>query len=403
MPTEFRVFARGGLPALVLAATAGCSSHLFDIPTEPDPPRMRLRAGLYVEPSVRSHITTIGTETFEVGAVLSQALDEQVPPAVLELRRMPRMPWTAAEAAGLDVVVAVKQPPDIHGMIVGPAHWRAWASATVQVHGPDGRKIEDLSANSSIGLQVPLGTTSQQTMRSLCLEGQRVMTRVMIARILNALNRSSAARPTALAGDIDGRPCWWVAVAGWSGLPSGPPDVLDLELHLSAPDAAAEPECVVEAARRQSGGWRAVETLIPWETGIRRVRAMLDGDRVAGIAVAGGSTQWTDFLVDREASWQTGRRRNALLLEWKNKSLAAELREARTDDLNRRTVRIEQAVLELARQSERARDRAARAVADGATASAEQFREIDAVYRARVELLKPMLAAIKQELADRNR
>ena len=68
-------------------------------------------------------------------------------------------------------------------------------------------------------------------------------------------------------------------------------------------------------------------------------------------------------------------------------------------------MRIEQTILDLNHECEVAKDQAQQSVA-GATAnpsSIDELRGLAICYRERIELLKPIAAALKEEIANRGR
>ena len=90
------------------------------------------------------------------------------------------------------------------------------------------------------------------------------------------------------------------------------------------------------------------------------------------------------------------------LIAWKANELDRLLRDARTDVLKEHAVRIEQTILEADELSERAKDEAQRAV-ERNQGDVERFTQRARLYRSRIEVLRPILAAIKDELANRAR
>ncbi len=93
---------------------------------------------------------------------------------------------------------------------------------------------------------------------------------------------------------------------------------------------------------------------------------------------------------------------NDLLVTWKNRDLLGLLREGRTADLQDLVARIEQLVLRADEAAEREKDEAQKLVAAGKPGS-ELHAEAARVFRARIEILKPILAAVKQEVTNRQK
>ncbi len=111
-----------------------------------------------------------------------------------------------------------------------------------------------------------------------------------------------------------------------------------------------------------------------------------------------------ELLVASDQSVATARERNRAIIAAKNQQLPGILRDQKTDDLTALVVKIEQVVLDLNHESEVAKDRAQQAAAaNGDQRQIEALRDLTISYRERIELLKPILAAIKEEIANRNR
>jgi hypothetical protein len=122
------------------------------------------------------------------------------------------------------------------------------------------------------------------------------------------------------------------------------------------------------------------------------------------------STDGTEFLA---------RSRNRAIVAAKNQQLPAILRERKSDELSALTVKIEQTILDLNHECEAAKDQAQQTVASGdtpeasvrggrgsagpATTGLNELRGLAICYRERIELLKPILAALKEEIANRSR
>ncbi|MCE5275429.1 MAG: hypothetical protein LLG43_09850, partial [Deltaproteobacteria bacterium] len=89
---------------------------------------------------------------------------------------------------------------------------------------------------------------------------------------------------------------------------------------------------------------------------------------------------------------------NGVLLEAKNRSLPKVLKEKSGSELVGLATRIEKSILDLNEQSERAKDRAQTKVEKGDGDPAPD-RELSVLCRQRIEILKPILAAVKQQAA----
>jgi hypothetical protein len=93
---------------------------------------------------------------------------------------------------------------------------------------------------------------------------------------------------------------------------------------------------------------------------------------------------------------------NNVIVRWKNAQFDVLLREAGTADLRSDAGQIEQTILEASAASEREKDEAQRTIEKGQS-SAEVHGERSRAWRARIEVLKPILAALKDEIANRGK
>jgi hypothetical protein len=128
-----------------------------------------------------------------------------------------------------------------------------------------------------------------------------------------------------------------------------------------------------------------------------------------------------DLFVASDQSVATARARNRAIIAAKNRQLPSLLRDTKTDELTALVVKIEQTILDLNHESEVAKDRAQQAAANPEAASGpgrgrghpvaagssgqtvDELRDLSISYRERIELLKPIASALKEEIANRNR
>lgn len=127
----------------------------------------------------------------------------------------------------------------------------------------------------------------------------------------------------------------------------------------------------------------------------------------------------TDLLVTAENGVTLARARNRALVAAKTQQLPYILRNWKTDELTALTVKIEQTILDLNHECEVAKDQAQQSVADGSSENTrpargdasqtaapiqlEETRGLAICYRERIELLKPILTLLKEEIANRSR
>jgi hypothetical protein len=129
----------------------------------------------------------------------------------------------------------------------------------------------------------------------------------------------------------------------------------------------------------------------------------------------------SDLLAGSDKSVAFARARNRALIAAKNQQLPVILRDRKTDELSALVVKIEQTILDLNHEAEVAKDRAQQATANpeassgvgrergqpaaaaGSGPTVEELRDLSISYRERIELLKPIAAALKEEIANRSR
>ncbi len=202
---------------------------------------------------------------------------------------------------------------------------------------------------------------------------------------------------------IENKEIWWIVSPLWnSGSSDAAPSVMVAELYGQNPDSGALPEDAIEIARRApGGGWSAAGGYLSGTSGLYRATARMENGTPAGVEVVDvAEPPLEDFLAAKEFDVPTARWRSGALLLVKNRTLPKLLRDGRTADLSRLVERLEKLVLDLNHEGEVAKDRAQRAV-ETQSGEAEHLREISLVYKERIEVLKPILAALKEEIANR--
>ncbi len=112
-----------------------------------------------------------------------------------------------------------------------------------------------------------------------------------------------------------------------------------------------------------------------------------------------------DLLVAGDPSVDVARERNHALIAAKNLQLPGILRTSKSDELSALVVKVEQIILDLDHECEVAKDKAQQAVANSGadSGSLDELRGLAICYRERIELLKPILIALKDEIANRSR
>ena len=111
-----------------------------------------------------------------------------------------------------------------------------------------------------------------------------------------------------------------------------------------------------------------------------------------------------DLLASSEKTEANARERNRAIVAAKSQQLPGILRDRKTDELSALAVKIEQTILDLNHESEVAKDHAQQATAtNGDPQQSDELRGLSISYRERIELLKPIAAAVKEEIANRSR
>jgi len=112
-----------------------------------------------------------------------------------------------------------------------------------------------------------------------------------------------------------------------------------------------------------------------------------------------------NLLACQDTSLSAARARNHALLNAKNQSLPTLLRDKKNADLAALTTRTEQVILDLNHESEICKDRAQQGIEQNSARGNDvaELREFALAYKERIEILKPILAAIKEEIANRNK
>jgi hypothetical protein len=122
----------------------------------------------------------------------------------------------------------------------------------------------------------------------------------------------------------------------------------------------------------------------------------------------------TELITGADKTGASARERNRAIIVAKNMQLPSLLRDSKTSDLTALVIKIEQAVLDLNHEGEIANDRAQRiaagndrtrgsVAANGGAQGIEEIRGLAISYQERIELLKPIAVALKEEITNRNR
>jgi hypothetical protein len=156
------------------------------------------------------------------------------------------------------------------------------------------------------------------------------------------------------------------------------------------------------------GGWLSTimpqcmaETKTAISAGVERLRRA-ELERVESAKMREAS--FLELLHAEDRTEALARERNRILIEAKTRQLPGILRDSKTAELTTLLVKVEQTILDLDHECEVNKDKAQRALAsEGGQAQAEALRGLAISYRERIELLKPIAVALKDELANRER
>lgn len=167
-------------------------------------------------------------------------------------------------------------------------------------------------------------------------------------------------------------------------------------------------ESVIVAQRGNDGRWQPVPAYLKRiSKGLVSVSALLENGapgRVVATEVSEPPLEDFISLPTTTASdlemIETMRWSNRVLVQAKNLTLPTLLKVKSTRELLDLVSQVENAFLDLNRMGELAKDRAQKAVADGADGG--PARELSLSCRERGEILKPILLALKQEVAGRS-
>jgi hypothetical protein len=204
---------------------------------------------------------------------------------------------------------------------------------------------------------------------------------------------------------IDGQN-YWSYLAPVISQESGRPVSFVAMLFQEKPDRGTKPYAQVVVARRgEGGGWVPVNGYLRNTGKLTAASTLMEGGAPTRVVVREvDEPPLGDFVDTPDISGPNRadnlRWSNGILLEAKNRSLEKLLREESRTTLLGLATRIEKSILDLNEQAERAKDRAQAMVEKGEGDPLPE-RELSILCRQRIEVLKPILAAIKQEVAAR--
>lgn len=202
---------------------------------------------------------------------------------------------------------------------------------------------------------------------------------------------------------VDGKRCWsFITMTSFSKGKKG--DTFTALIYPDYPKRGLKPlDKVVVARSDGSGRWSPVSGYLHHARTLTSVSALMDGGVPARVAVRTIETPPLEDFIDTPdlAAYDSSdvlRWSNSVLLEAKNRSLVKVLQEESGSELLGLATRIEKSILDLNEQAEKAKDRAQAKVEKGEGDPAPD-RELSVLCRQRMEILKPILAAVKQQAA----
>ncbi|MDX9709692.1 MAG: hypothetical protein RBT64_09060 [Trichloromonas sp.] len=225
---------------------------------------------------------------------------------------------------------------------------------------------------------------------------------------LSAMAQARQARMKEVS--IEGTPYWAFLTPRFSqevvGRERADEYVVLLYRERPKPDLQPAEETVV-ARREGTGRWQPVPAYLrKTAQGLVSISALLENGAPARVVVKEMTDPpLEDFIVlpekvaDDRAMAELVHWSNRVLLQAKNRTLPQLVRTLSTNELLDLVTQAENAFLDLSRLTEMAKDRGQKAVAEGSDGGAA--RELSLTYRERGDILKPILAALKQEIAAR--
>jgi hypothetical protein len=179
---------------------------------------------------------------------------------------------------------------------------------------------------------------------------------------------------------------------------------------LSATEVATGAEITTQPQPYPGGAWAS--TLPPFMAALKaefaaNLQATLKREQEQAVQAASGlfsKASLTELITGTDKTVANARERNRAIIAAKNEQLPGLLREKKTEELSALVITIEQSALDLNHESEVGKDRAQRLIAAGGNApQADEVRGLALSYNERIELLKPITVALKEEIANRKR
>jgi putative ubiquitin-RnfH superfamily antitoxin RatB of RatAB toxin-antitoxin module len=234
---------------------------------------------------------------------------------------------------------------------------------------------------------------------------------------MDAVMRAREQSPLRLKAQavLDGKTCFVATAPLWpAGTTELYPSVLRAEVYYGNPASGAVPVQLCDVASRTGGGsWQTTASF--YLIGVQvpaLVQLAMENGKPARLDVAEIKEPALETFMTLQAepggiALEVARWKNRMLLIAKSRTLPGLLRDKKTAELQDLSVKVEQAILDCSHESELLKDKAQRAVEAGnqeaGALGADQERELSLTLKERVEIIKPILAAIKEEIANRSK
>jgi len=198
---------------------------------------------------------------------------------------------------------------------------------------------------------------------------------------------------------IDGQPCQGFLTMTPNGAPQ-PGSTFSLLVYKGKASRGVKPlDEVVVARYDESCGWQPLTGYLRHAHTLTSARALMTNGIPTRVVIRNPEAPAVqDFIAtpDLKAAdcAENLRWSNAMLLDAKNRSMDALLRDEGREGLLVMATRIEKSILDLSEQAERSKDHAQSMVEKGEGDPAAE-RELAVLCRQRIEILKPILAVIK--------
>jgi len=224
---------------------------------------------------------------------------------------------------------------------------------------------------------------------------------------VRALHEHRKARIQSLA--LDGKPCWGFVRFCYSKLAtggsSGPRDAAVLSVYTTPPSHSVVPAETVTVARRGTDGrWRPCTGYLRKSQTLTAASVLLESGMPCRAVLRVVEEPELDDFIDllpapNDQEYAANMRwSNGVLLQVRNRSIPRLVRERSATELVDVVTRIEKAVLPLAEQVDKCKDRAQQIVEQGKGDPAPA-REMAILCTQRIEVFKAILATLRQEAA----